>query len=49
MEKEEVGSTYMKIKFFLIFYILGFGPNWFLPSALFQQIPWFVRTQPEGK
>ena len=33
---------------FLVFYILGMGPNWVMPTALAQEIPYFENNQPEG-
>ncbi len=33
---------------FGIFYILGMGPNWVMPTALAQEIPYFENHLPEG-
>jgi len=50
--KEEEGGALLtrfeRARNFAIFFILGFGPNWVIPSALFQQVPWLMRSQPEG-
>ena len=33
---------------FAMFYILGVGPNWVMPTALAQEIPYFENNLPEG-
>eukprot|EP00468_Gymnochlora_sp_CCMP2014_P012235 CAMPEP_0167750490 /NCGR_PEP_ID=MMETSP0110_2-20121227/6023_1 /TAXON_ID=629695 /ORGANISM="Gymnochlora sp., Strain CCMP2014" /LENGTH=615 /DNA_ID=CAMNT_0007635823 /DNA_START=54 /DNA_END=1898 /DNA_ORIENTATION=- len=38
----------IKWKASLVFILFGMGPGWIVDNALYQQVPWFQQTQPEG-
>lgn len=39
---------WQKRLYFILFMFMGYGANWVLPTALFQEIPYFELHQPEG-
>lgn len=45
-EKPDIGGVSVSTK--LIFGVFGVGPGWTVVNALFQQVPYFEKTQPEG-